>query len=268
MHRRDLLRAGAAVAAAASVPLPSLSHSRGAEPAPGLYATPPLPRRIAGMTLPQLRDDYRDRLFNQYLPFWEKGGIDQKFGGVLCELNDDGSAAEDLKYIWYQGRGIWVYSFLYNEFGKDRRWLEVARQTRDFMVKYMYAGEGKWNENVRRDGSLLEGVGETVYGWLFAALGLAEYHRATGEKADFDLAKQSLLAAMKAYDDPKYADTHTMLYSGLDIDPHGLRSQGHSMVALRPVRPVGRRRSAIGGASRTALRPDCQAVLESRVPHR
>jgi mannose/cellobiose epimerase-like protein (N-acyl-D-glucosamine 2-epimerase family) len=138
------------------------------------------------MTLAQLRDDYHDRLFNQYLPFWEKGGIDRQRGGFLCELNDDGSVASGEKYIWYQGCGIWVYSFLYNEFGRDRRWLEIARQARDFMVKHLHAGGGKWNEKVGRDGTVLEGLGANVYGGLFAALGLAEYHRAAGRHAEGD----------------------------------------------------------------------------------
>jgi mannose/cellobiose epimerase-like protein (N-acyl-D-glucosamine 2-epimerase family) len=167
-----------------------------------------------------------------YLPFWEKGGIDRQRGGFLCELNDDGAVASGEKYIWYQGRGIWVYSFLYHEFGRDRRWLEIARQARDFMIKHLHAGGGKWNEKVGRDGTLLKGPGENVYGWLFAALGLAEYHRAAGRQEDLDLVKESLWAAMKAYDDPNYTDTHTTLYTGLDLDPRGLRSQGHSMVTI------------------------------------
>lgn len=78
-----------------------------------------LPEKIVDMTLPQLRHDYHERLFQGYLPFWEKGGFDRENGGVMCELNDDGSVAVDMKYIWYQGRAVWVYSYLYNNFGRD-----------------------------------------------------------------------------------------------------------------------------------------------------
>jgi N-acylglucosamine 2-epimerase len=229
MHRRDLLIAGGAAAGAHLFPSVGL-HA--AEPAGSPERRPPMPGMLAGMTLERLRDDYRDRLFRQYLPFWEKDGIDRRYGGFMCELNDDGSVAADEKYIWYQGRGIWVYSFLYNEFGQDRRWLEIARQARDFMVKQMYAGDGKWIEKVHRDGAPMEKGGENVFGILFAALGLAEYHRAAGQKEDAELAKKSVLAALEAYDNPNYTDTHTVLYAGLDIDPRGLRSQGHSMVVV------------------------------------
>jgi mannose/cellobiose epimerase-like protein (N-acyl-D-glucosamine 2-epimerase family) len=228
MRRREFLSLGlmAAAAGAGGNAIHSTCHAETGRPQ---IAVPPT---LAGMTLQQLRDDYRRRLFDEYLPFWERGGIDRRHGGFICELNDDGSVASPEKYIWYQGRGIWVYSFLYNEFGGERKWLDTARHARDFMVAHLHAGGGKWYEKVRPDGTLLEGVGETVYGWLFAALGLAEYHRAAGERADLDLARQSILAALKTYDEPSYADTNTMQYTGLDIDPRGLRSQGHSMVLL------------------------------------
>ncbi len=232
MHRRDFLRGGATAATVIGVPLLIGSRSWGAEPDHGFATPSKTPERLAGMTLVQLRDDYQQRLFGQYLPFWEKGGLDRQHGGFLCELNEDGSLASDEKFIWYQGRGIWVYSFLYNEFGKDRRWLDVARQGRDFLVQHMQAGGGKWYEKVRSDGTLLEGLGENVYGWLFAAAGLAEYYRAVGHREDLDLAKTSLAAALRAYDDPGYTDTHTTQYTGLDLNPRGLRSQGHSMVTI------------------------------------
>ncbi len=190
------------------------------------------PEKLAGMTLPELLADYRRRLFEQYLPFWDKGGYDRQRGGFLCELNDDGSVAADEKFIWYQGRAIWIYAFLYNEFGRDARWLEIARRTRDFMLKHMYAGEGRWFEKVRADGQLIEGLGRNVYGWLFAAAGLGEYYLSTGNEEDWALARQSILAAMQAYDAPTYCDTHTTLHTGLDIPSEGLRSQGHSMVLI------------------------------------
>jgi mannose/cellobiose epimerase-like protein (N-acyl-D-glucosamine 2-epimerase family) len=210
--------------------LPSRSEGADVRTSTGQAAT--VPSLLAGMRLAELRDDYRDRLFRQYLPFWEKGGYDRKYGGFLCELNDDGSVAGDEKHLWYQGRAIWVYSFLYNHFGRDPQWLAVARHTRQFMLDHMDAGQGRWFDKVRRDGSLLQGVGRTVFGWLFAALGLGEYYLAVGDPKDFERVKHSIRAALAAYDDPAYADEHTMLYTRLDISPRGLRSQDHSMVVL------------------------------------
>jgi len=184
------------------------------------------------MSLQALRDDYRHRLFDLYLPFWERGAFDRARGGFWCELNEDGSVAADEKNLWYQGRAVWVYSFLYNEFGRNPRWLEFARQTRRFMLRHMYAGQGQWFEKTRGDGTLMQGVGPTVYGWLYAALGLAEYYRAVGATEDLELVRASLRAALRAYDSPAYTDTHIVQYAGLDLPQCGLRTQGHSMVLV------------------------------------
>jgi len=242
MRRRDFM--GAAVAALASG-APALadppSRSDGASrsglraaPKAGFqpYAFPTLPDKIAGMSLRELRDDYHRRLFDAYLPFWDRGGIDRELGGVMCELDDDGSVASDEKYIWYQGRAIWVYSYLYNRFGKDERFLDVARKTKEFMTKHMRAGGGRWHEKVRRDGTVLEGPGKNVYGALFAAAGLAELYKAAGDPRDLDLAKESIWAAVRAYDDPNYGDTHTTQYTAVPISEPGIRSEGHSMVLI------------------------------------
>ena len=191
-----------------------------------------LPSTLAGKSLVQLRDDYRDRLFRQYLPFWHRGGLDDQFGGIMCELNDDGSVASDEKFIWYQGRAVWLYAYLYNNFGRDERFLKIARRIRDFMVKRMHAGGGKWNEKVRRDGTVVEGPGSNVYGGLFAAAGLAEYYKAVRNANDLELAEQSIWAAVKQYDDPGYGDTHTTQYTAVPISESGIRSQGHSMVIV------------------------------------
>ncbi len=193
-----------------------------------------LPDTIAGMSLEKLRDDYHDRLFNQYVPFWDKGGYDSKNGGFMCELHDDGSVYNDEKYIWYQGRAVWVYAYLYNNFGKNPHYLEIARKTRDFMVKYMHAGKGIWYESVERNGKIIQstgqGSGKDIYGAMFAAAGLAELYKATGNEEDLELAKTSIWTSMKRYEDPSY----TGIRIG-GIDKTGLRSQGHSFMTVWPL---------------------------------
>ncbi|MFH1920116.1 MAG: AGE family epimerase/isomerase [Planctomycetota bacterium] len=230
MRRRDFIGSAvaAAVSGASAVSAASAVPATGFEPC----AFAKLPSEIAGMSLGELRDEYRDRLFNRYLPFWDRGGFDKDLGGFMCELNDDGSVFSDEKFIWYQGRAIWVYSFLYRHFGKDERFLEIARKTRDFMVGHMHAGGGRWHEKVRRDGTVLEGPGANVYGALFATAGLAEYYKVTRDKGDLDLAKESIWASVRAYDDPGYGDTHTTQYTAVEIPEKGVRSQGHSMVIV------------------------------------
>ena len=199
------------------------------KPVPRQAASAVLPDSLAGMSLAELRDDYRRRLFEEYLPFWHKGAFDDELGGIICHLNDDGTPVDDEKNIWFQGRAVWVYSYLYNNFDKDPRYLKIAEKTRDFMVAHMHAGNGKWYERVHRDGTVIEAEGQSVYGALFAANGLAEFYRATGREEDLRLTKETLRASLQTYDDPNYQGV--FLPGGLKSA--GIRTQGHSMVILR-----------------------------------
>jgi N-acylglucosamine 2-epimerase len=187
---------------------------------------------ISGMAPGELAGDYRDRIFNSYLPFWERGGYDSKKGGFMCELFDDGRVQDDEKYIWYQGRGIWVYSYLYNNFGRERRFLEIAGKSRDFLIDSMYLGDGRWRDSVDRQGRPVEskvaqGSARDIYGAVFSAAGLIEYYRATGNRDDLEIAKLSIQASVSDYEDPGY--------EGIAVagtDNKGLRTQGHSFVII------------------------------------
>jgi N-acylglucosamine 2-epimerase len=230
MNRRDFLDAMLAVGASGVVSTASGGEVNTA--AVDRCTGDGVPDLIGGMSLEALRADYRKRLFEQYLPFWDKGAFDAQRGGFICELNDDGSVASDEKVLTYQGRAIWVYAFLYNHFGKDPRWLKYAEKTRDFMVEHMYAQQGRWREKTRSDGTVIDGVGTNVFGWLFAAGGLAQLYVAAGNSKDLKLTKETIQAAVKTYDDPAYADTSIVPYTAVEVPIPGLRSQGHSMVLV------------------------------------
>lgn len=231
MNRRRFLLRGAGGAGAAT--LATTLASTGAlgllsgcmqRRAPGAQTI-----QVAGLSLPDLAADYERRLFDEYLPFWEKGGYDDERGGFMCYLHDDGSVQDDRKDIWYQGRGVWVYAYLYNFLDSSPRWLEVARKSRDFMVQYMHRGDGTWRDTVDRFGNPVPGIDPTrdgnVYGALFATAGLLQLAAATGSGEDLDLAKRSLRKSVARYEDPTYPGV-----TAAGVSESGLRAQGHSFM--------------------------------------
>lgn len=187
---------------------------------------------IAGLTLEQLEQDYRYRIFNQYLPFWDKGGYDSKSGGFMCELFDDGSVQNDEKHIWYQGRGIWVYSCLYNYLCREAKYLEIASRSADFLKNHFYLGDGKWRNAVNRTGKPLnssvgQGSEKDIYGALFAAAGLIEFYKTTADKNDLTIALDSIKASVKLYESPSYGGITLQ-----GVNSKGLRTQGHSFILV------------------------------------
>ncbi len=186
---------------------------------------------FARTSLEDLLEDCRLQLFDRYLPFWERGGFDERNGGVMCYLYDDGSVENDRKDIWYQGRAIWVYSFLYNNIDPNPKWLEIARKLRDFMVAHMHLGDGTWLDTVDRLGNSTDSIAidrsNNIYGALFAASGLVQYAKATNSEEDLDLARRSIRKAVERYEDPQHRG---IVAPGLDLA--GLRAQGCSFMMV------------------------------------
>lgn len=234
MNRRSFLTAATLSCAAGSF-APSCSKSTGI---PDKNTGPRPDVRLAGMTVEELREDYRARLFDRYLPFWDNGAFDESIGGVMCNLNDDGTLAEDEKFIWFQGRSLWVYAFLYNKFGKEARWLERAVRMRDFIVKFMYAGNGRWYERMNRDGSVREGVSKSLYGWAFIAEGLQELFVARGDEEDRRLSRETLAAMRAEYDSPAFGGVANLGGYPDDMDFTGHRAQGVQMCFLNTYRQI------------------------------
>ncbi len=139
--------------------------------------------KLAGRTLEELRDFHIKEIEKVYLPMWDDRRIDREYGGVRPFLKTDGSYQDPNKEMYYLGRAIWVFSYLYNHFGKRKDHLEIAEKTIDFIYKYARDDRGYWVSELTREGKVLRGSFD-IYGDIYVVLGLGEYYKATGnEKA-------------------------------------------------------------------------------------
>lgn len=120
-----------------------------------------------------------DVLFNNFVPFWEKFSPDMVYGGFLCGFDRDGELFFEDKSVWQQGRSLWMFSKLYNEFEKRVEWLSIAKNGYDFINKYCFDENGHMYFKVTRDGRPL--VNRRYYfSEAFAIMGYVEYYLATG----------------------------------------------------------------------------------------
>ena len=160
--------------------------------------------KLGSYSLDKIRDQYRYDLFQDFLPFMEKHVIDHEYGGFMCNTDRDGTKITKEKTAWYEGRGIWVYSFLYNNLAKEREYLEVSRKSLEFVLKHMPSGDSTWPKRFTREGEAIGGPDPEIWGDLYIAEGLAEYSRATGDPKYWDMAKDIMLKCVRIYDRPDY----------------------------------------------------------------
>ena len=189
--------------------------------------------RIAGVSLKQLLEQYRYYLFDDFLPFMDKYVVDHTYGGFMCNTNRNGTIINQNQRAWYEGRGIWVYSFLYHKLKKDPEYLEIARKSVEFILKNEPSGDHLWPGSFSREGKPMSDSSNRIYGDLFIANGLAEYSKASGEEKYWVQAKEILLKCMKIYNQPDYSCV--VSYGPQSEHASGPRILGHWMVIIRLV---------------------------------
>lgn len=112
--------------------------------------------QLGGMSLKKLPDYHRDYLKETYIRNWDRA-IDWKYGGFANTLNPAEEPDFENKNMYYQGRALWMFSYLYNHITSEKRHLEAAIRGRDFIKKYALTEDFHWVSTVNRVGQRLSG---------------------------------------------------------------------------------------------------------------
>ena len=242
MKRRQFIgvsSAGAASLLAGMAGRPAPDAKKISLPLPDQALHAPLPtdeyqhETFSGAELRQLKRQYEYDLYEDFLPFMEKFVIDHEYGGFMCTTDRDGTHINSDKSLWYEGRGIWVYSYLYNNLKRDSKYLEVARKSVEFVLKHKPSGDDFWPSAFSREGKAIGAPDTRTYGDLFVAQGLAEYGRASGDDAYLRLAKGIMDKCLRFYDRPDFWPEAVQSYLGKEVPlVQGARVQGPWFVLL------------------------------------
>jgi N-acylglucosamine 2-epimerase len=196
-------------------------------------------KKITGLDLRKLREQYKEALLNKFIPNLGKYVVDHELGGFMCSVDIlTRKLVNTTKRAWFEGRGIWMYSFLYNNLDKNPDYLEIARKSKDFILKRLPADGSYYISSFTKEG---EPIGDTegdIYGNLFVAEGLAEYAKATAEPKYMDQAIEIVLKAVQRYDRPEF----TYNYKA-ENRVSGPRILGHWMILLSVCTQMLRQRS-------------------------
>ncbi len=124
---------------------------------------------------------YKDDIINNIMPFWMKYGLDKEHGGVYTCVNRDGSLMDTTKSVWFQGRFGFIAAYAYNNIEKNPQWLAASKSCIDFIEAHCFDTDGHMFFEVTEDGVPLR-KRRYVFSEGFAAIAMAEYSLATGEK--------------------------------------------------------------------------------------
>jgi mannobiose 2-epimerase len=139
-----------------------------------------------------LLKEVQHHLFHELLPFWETHGVDEEYGGFLTYLDRNGHpTGETLKTFICQARMIFTYSSAHRANLGDGKYLAIAKQGVDFIIKHFWDKEYKgWYWTTLQDGTPRD-KSKIMYGQSFGVYCLSEYAMASGDQQALDLAEET-----------------------------------------------------------------------------
>lgn len=127
----------------------------------------------------QISSRYKRELLENCLPFWLEHSQDKEYGGYFSCLNRDGSVYDTDKFIWLQGREVWMFAMLYNNVEKNQQWLDCAIQGAEFLKKFGHDENWDFYFSLDRKGNPLVQP-YNIFSNTFACMAFAQLAKATG----------------------------------------------------------------------------------------
>ena len=154
------------------------------------------------MDFKQLEKQYRDELLQNVIPFWLEKSQDKEYGGYFTCLDRQGNVFDTDKFIWLQGREVWLFAMIYNRVEKRQEWLDCAIQGAEFLKKYGHDGNLNWYFSLDRQGNpLVEPY--NIFSYTFATMAFGQLSIATGNQEYADIAKRTFDIILSKQGNPK-----------------------------------------------------------------
>ena len=145
---------------------------------------------------------YKEELLGNVLPFWLEHSQDTKFGGYYTCLNRDGSVYDKDKFIWLQGREVWMFAMLYNKLAKNEEWLKCAEQGARFLMKYGHTPDYDFYFSLTREGRpVIQPY--NIFSNTFACMAFAQLAKATGNEEYAQIARKIFTRILERRSNPK-----------------------------------------------------------------
>ena len=154
------------------------------------------------MDIKSLAQLYKNELLNNVVPFWENHSKDEEFGGYFTCLDREGKVFDTDKFIWLQGREVWMFSTLFNKVEQKQQWLDMALHGAKFLQKYGHDGNLNWYFSLTKEGQPLVQP-YNIFSDCFATMAFGQLYKATGNEEYGQIAKNTFENILKRSDNPK-----------------------------------------------------------------
>jgi N-acylglucosamine 2-epimerase len=190
---------------------------------------------------------YRDELLGNVIPFWERNSIDKEYGGYFTCLDRTGKVFDTDKFMWLQGREVYIFSLLYNQVEKRQNWLDIALHGAEFIRKRGRDADGNWYFSLTQEGKPIVQP-YNIFSDCFAAMAFGELYKATGDPEHKQIAIDTYFNIIRKQDNPKgiynkqYPGTRPlkgfalpMILSNLSLILEDVLEEGCAEKSIRPL---------------------------------
>ena len=150
----------------------------------------------------KLAEQYKNELLENVIPFWMKNSPDKECGGYFTCLDRQGNVFDTDKFIWLQGREIWMFASLYNKVEKRPEWLELAEHGARFMLDHGRDARGDWYFSLNRAGEPLVQP-YNIFSDCFATMAFGQLSVASGNEEYVHIAKETFENILHRSGNPK-----------------------------------------------------------------
>ena len=154
---------------------------------------------------------YKEELLEQIIPFWIRHSKDEKNGGFFTCLDQFGRVFDTDKFMWLQGRQVWLFSMLYNNVERRQEWLDMALHGASFMQQHGRDENDAWYFSLTAEGKPLVQP-YNIFSDCFAAMGFGALYQATANDQYRTIANDTFINILWRRNNPK--GQYSKLYPG------------------------------------------------------
>ncbi len=145
---------------------------------------------------------YEQELLNNVIPFWLDHSRDEEFGGYFSCLDRFGKVYDTDKFIWMQGREVWLFSMLYNKVDRRQEWLDMAIHGAEFLKNNGRDKNGNWYFSLTREGKPLVQP-YNIFSDCFAAMGFGTLYNISNKDEYGNIARATFKNILHRRENPK-----------------------------------------------------------------